>query len=176
MKARSGILLHTLFSKERLLWQRGDSTSDECPSLLPVSISFPSTYWDKDHGRPHRLPPSMSIRHPCRVAVVHSLSVVVRKVSCPIFPRTKSVIRTCNVFSAHLKLCREVRLSAYLRYSPRDRPPRQSPLSFSFLKTCPEEWQEEIWGMTKRSPGEGKEPLIAQCHVSHVVQSPFTGS
>ncbi|KAI9573656.1 hypothetical protein HD554DRAFT_2057754 [Boletus coccyginus] len=147
VKARSGILLHTLFSKERLLWRRGDSASDECPGLLPVSISFPSAYWDKDHGRPHRLPPSMSIRHPCRVAVVHSLSVVVRKVSCPIFPRTK-----------------EVRLSAYLRYSPRDRPPRQSPLSFSFLKTCPEEWQEEIWGMTKGSPGEGKEPLIAQCH------------
>jgi len=148
VKARSGILLHTIFSKERLLWRRNDATSDECPSLLPVSISFPSAYRDKDDGRQHRLPPSMSIRHPCRAAIVHSLNVVVRKVARPIFSRTK-----------------EVCLSAYLRYSPRVRPPRPSPPSFSSLKICPEEWQEEIWGMSKAPSSGDKEPLIAQCHI-----------
>ena len=177
MKARSGILLHTLFSKERLLWRRNDSTGDECPSLLPVSISFPSAYRDKGDGRQRRLPPSLSIRHPCRVAIVHSLNVVVRKVARSIFPRTKSVKRMCNPeFRAHLKLCREVCLSAHLRYSPRVRPPRPPPPSFSSLKICPDEWQEEIWGMSKAPSSEDKEPLIAQCHVSHIVQSPFTGS
>ncbi|KAF8555745.1 hypothetical protein OG21DRAFT_1483670 [Imleria badia] len=33
------------------------------------------------------------------------------------------------------------------------------------MKICPEEWQEEIWGMTKAPSSEGKEPLIAQCHL-----------
>lgn len=44
------------------------------------------------------------------------------------------------------------------------------------MKICPEEWQEEIWGMTKAPSSEGKGPLIAQCHVSRAVQSSFTGS
>lgn len=65
-------------------------------------------------------------------------------------------------------------LSAYLRYSPRVRPPRPSPPSFSSLKICPEEWQEEIWGLTKIPSSEGSEPLVAQCHVSCMVQSHFT--
>ncbi|KAG8214540.1 hypothetical protein J3R82DRAFT_9601 [Butyriboletus roseoflavus] len=148
VKTRSGLLLHTLFSKERLLWRRSDSTSDMCPSLLPVSLSFPSAYRDKDHGRSRRLPPSMSVKKPCRVAIVHSLNVVVRKISCPIFSQT-----------------RDVRLSAHLRYSPRVRPPRPSPPCFSSIKICPEEWQEEIWGMTKAPSSEGEEPLMAQCHL-----------
>jgi hypothetical protein len=32
------------------------------------------------------------------------------------------------------------------------------------MKICPEEWQEEIWGMTKAPSGE-EEPLTAQCHL-----------
>ncbi|KAG6377033.1 hypothetical protein JVT61DRAFT_1081 [Boletus reticuloceps] len=148
VKTRSGMLSHTLFSRERPLWRRSDSTSDECPGLLPVSISFPSGYRDKEHGRPHRLPPSMSISHPRRVAIVHSLKVIVRRITCPIFSGTK-----------------EMCLSAYLRYSPRVRPPRPSPPTFSSIKVCPEEWQEEIWRMTKVSSSEEKEPLTAQCHL-----------
>lgn len=42
------------------------------------------------------------------------------------------------------------------------------------MKICPEEWQEEIWGMTKAPSGE-EEPLTAQCHVSHTVESPPRG-
>lgn len=41
------------------------------------------------------------------------------------------------------------------------------------MKICPEEWQEEIWGMTKAPSSEGEELLMAQCHVSHAVQDPF---
>lgn len=44
------------------------------------------------------------------------------------------------------------------------------------MKICPEEWKEEIWGLTKASSTEGEDPLIAQCHVSHAVQTRFTGS
>jgi len=113
-----------------------------------VSLSFPSAYLDKQHGRPRRLPPSMSIKDPCRVAIVHSLDVIVRKAPYSMFSRTK-----------------EVCLSAYLRYSPRVRPPRPSPYSFSSMKVCPEEWQEEIWGMSKAPSSEDEEPLTAQCHI-----------
>ena len=44
------------------------------------------------------------------------------------------------------------------------------------MKICPEEWQEEIWGMTKAPSSEGKDPLIAQCHVSHASESFFAGN
>lgn len=42
------------------------------------------------------------------------------------------------------------------------------------MKICPEEWQEEIWGMTEIPSSEGGDPLVAQCHVSRAVQSLFT--
>ncbi|KAG9315841.1 hypothetical protein JVU11DRAFT_3490 [Chiua virens] len=145
VKAKSGMMTHTLFSKEHLLWHKSDSTTDVCPSLLPISVSFPSGYRDKCHGRVQRLPPSISIKNPCRAAITHSLVVVVQKVTCSIFSRTK-----------------EVCLSAGLRYRPRVRPPRPSPPTFSSLKIYPEEWQEEIWGLTK---GSSNEPLVAQCHL-----------
>ncbi|KAF9220886.1 hypothetical protein BS17DRAFT_786129 [Gyrodon lividus] len=147
LKGRSQMKSYTLFSNERLLWQKSDSAESTCPSLLPLSISFPSTYRDRD-GRALRLPPSMSIRQPCRAAIAYSLNIIVRKTRCAIFARKT----------------REVCMSAYLCYRPRVRPPRPTPTSFSGVKHCPDEWQEEIWGMSKAISDEGSGALSAQCH------------
>ncbi|KIJ17624.1 hypothetical protein PAXINDRAFT_167630 [Paxillus involutus ATCC 200175] len=146
LRGRSRTQSYLLFSNERTLWQRDGSAESTCPSLLPLSISFPSTYRD-ENDRALRLPPSMSIRKPCRVAIAYSLNIVVRRTRCAIFARKT----------------RDVCMSAYLCYRPRVRPPRPSPTCFSGLKHCPEEWQEETWGIGGKPSGEESQALAAQC-------------
>ncbi|KAF9242653.1 hypothetical protein BU15DRAFT_60367 [Melanogaster broomeanus] len=156
LKGRSQTKAYTLFSKERSLWERNESST--CPSLLPLSISFPATYRDNHHDRALRLPPSMSIREPHRAAVTYSLNIIVQKTRCGLFARKT----------------REVCMAAYLCYRPRVRPPRPSPTCFSGLKHCSDEWQEEIWGMSKGPSAVGGEALVAQCHtiVEHLAPRP----
>ncbi|KIK98786.1 hypothetical protein PAXRUDRAFT_30956 [Paxillus rubicundulus Ve08.2h10] len=147
LRGRSRTQSYVLFSNKRTLWQRDDSAENMCPSLLPLSISFPSAYRD-ENDRALRLPPSMSIRKPRRVAIAYSLNILVQKTRRALFVRKT----------------RDVCMSAYLCYRPRVRPPRPSPTCFSGLKHCPDEWQEEVWDIRRKPSGEESQDLAAQCH------------
>ncbi|KIJ62553.1 hypothetical protein HYDPIDRAFT_30161 [Hydnomerulius pinastri MD-312] len=148
LKGRSQTMAHVLFSKEHLLWKRSGSAESACPSLLPLTISFPATYRDAQNDRSLRLPPSVIIGRPRRAAVAYSLNIIVQKTKSALFSRKT----------------REVRMSAHLCYRPRVRPPRPAPICFSGLKFCPDEWQEEIWAMSKGTSGGDRQALTAQCH------------
>ncbi|KAL4064165.1 hypothetical protein V8B97DRAFT_2011082 [Scleroderma yunnanense] len=150
IKNRSRISSSLLFSRYRTLWE-SDSAETVCPGILPLSMAFPAHYLDSHTGRDTRLPPSLSISRPRRAAVIYSLTVTVRK---------KRGLFFC------MRSPREVSIIADLRYSPRVRPPRPSPMYFSALKQSPDEWLENVWSI-EGCPlqAEDSRTLMVQCHL-----------
>lgn len=137
-----------LLSQQRTLWEM-DDTETVCPGLLPLSVSFPANYWDKESERFIRLPPSFSTMRPWRAGVVYTLSIVLRKKKCSLF---------C------LRTARDLSMDIHLQYKPRVRPPRPAPIYFSSLKQCPDEWQEETWSINSSFLHNGDSLFTAECY------------
>lgn len=137
-----------LLSQQRTLWEM-DDVETVCPGMLPLSVSFPANYWDKENERYIRLPPSFSITRPRRAAVVYTLSILLRKKRGSLF---------C------LRTARDLSMNVHLRYKPRVRPPRPAPIYFSSLKQCPDEWQEEIWSINSDFLRNNGSLFMAECY------------
>jgi len=69
----------TLISNEETLWESPTLDDETCPSIIPLSMSFPTSYREQGEGRSFRLPPSFEISSPHRVAIVYTLQIIVTK-------------------------------------------------------------------------------------------------
>ncbi|KAG1901323.1 uncharacterized protein F5891DRAFT_1187599 [Suillus fuscotomentosus] len=151
----------TIISKERTLWESSTLNGQTCPSIMPLSMSFPTSYRERGQDRPFRLPPSFELPRPQRVAIVYTLQVVVTK--------------SRNVPMIGKKLSRRAYMSIHIRYRPRVRPSRPVPDSFSEVKQSPEDWMEDVW-ITKPTVGTGNEAFSARCHLFFPSVRVFTAS
>ncbi|OAX44347.1 hypothetical protein K503DRAFT_765162 [Rhizopogon vinicolor AM-OR11-026] len=154
----------TLVSKEETLWQSA-TLHDEvetCPGIIPLSMSFPTSYRERGQDRSFRLPPSFELSSPHRVVIVYTLQII--------------VTRSRNVPVIGKKFSREVRMNAQLRYCPRVRPSRPVPDCFSELKRSPEDWTEITW-ITKPSVEKvNNDAFLARCHFFFPSVRVFTAS
>jgi hypothetical protein len=148
-------------AKERTLWESSTLNGQTCPSTMPLSMSFPTSYRERGQDRPIRLPPSFELLQPRRVAIVYTLQIIVTK--------------SRNVPVIGKKLSREVHMSIHIRYRPRVRPSRPVPDSFSEVKQSPEDWMENVW-ITKPSVDTGNESFLARCHFFFPSVRVFTAS
>ncbi|KAG1742308.1 uncharacterized protein EDB91DRAFT_1247704 [Suillus paluster] len=152
-----------IVSKERTLWERSTLNGETCPSIMPLSMSFPTSYRERGQDRPFRLPPSFELPKPRRVAIVYTLQIIV----------TRS--RNVPMIGSRLSRRVEVHMSIHLRYRPRVRPSRPVPDCFSELKQCPEDWMEDVW-ITKPSVDAGNDAFLARCHFFFPSVRVFTAS
>ncbi|KAG1780519.1 hypothetical protein EV702DRAFT_1078012 [Suillus placidus] len=150
-----------IVSKERTLWESSTPNGQTCPSIMPLSMSFPTSYRERGQDRPFRLPPSFELSKPRRVAIVYTLQIIVTK--------------SKNVPMIGKKLSREVYMNIHVRYRPRVRPSRPVPYSFSEVKQSPEDWMEDVW-ITKPSVDTGNEAFLARCHFFFPSVRVFTAS
>lgn len=151
----------TFISKERTLWESPTLNGQTCPSIMPLSMTFPTSYRERGQDRPFRLPPSFELSQPQRVAIIYTLQIIVTKAR--------------NVPMIGKKLSREVDMSIHIKYRPRVRPSRPVPDSFSEVKQTPEDWMEDVW-ITKPSTNTGNEALLARCHFFFPSVRVFTAS
>lgn len=150
-----------IISKERTLWESSTLNGQTCPSIMPLSMSFPTSYRERGQERPFRLPPSFELSQPRRVAIVYTLQIIVTKSrSVPMIGK---------------KLSREIYMNIHIRYRPRVRPSRPVPDSFSEVKQSPEDWMENVW-ITKPSVDTGNEAFLARCHFFFPSVRVFTAS
>ncbi|KAG1882675.1 hypothetical protein F4604DRAFT_346517 [Suillus subluteus] len=150
-----------IISKERTLWESSTLNGQTCPSIMPLSMSFPTSYRERGQDRPFRLPPSFELSQPRRVTIVYTLQIIVTK--------------SRNVPMIGKKLSRQVYMSIHVRYRPRVRPSRPVPNSFSEVKQSPEDWMENVW-ITKPSVDTGNEAFLARCHFFFPSVRVFTAS
>ncbi|KAG2151457.1 hypothetical protein DEU56DRAFT_552345 [Suillus clintonianus] len=151
----------TIVSKERTLWESSALNGQTCPSIMPLSMTFPTSYRERGQDRPIRLPPSFELSKPQRVAIVYTLQIIVTK--------------SRNVPMIGKKLSRESHMKIHVRYRPRVRPSRPVPDCFSELKQCPEDWMEDVW-ITKPTVDTGNEAFLARCHFFFPSVRVFTAS
>ncbi|KAG2039512.1 hypothetical protein BDR03DRAFT_1008844 [Suillus americanus] len=150
-----------IISKERTLWESSTLNGQTCPSIMPLSVSFPTSYRERGQDHPFRLPPSFELSQPRRVAIVYTLQIIVTK--------------SRNVPMIGKKLSRRVYMSIHVRYRPRVRPSRPVPDSFSEVKQSPEDWMENVW-ITKPSAETENEAFLARCHFFFPSVRVFTAS
>ncbi|KAG2344489.1 hypothetical protein BDR05DRAFT_189889 [Suillus weaverae] len=150
-----------IVSKERTLWESTTPNGQTCPSIMPLSMSFPTSYRERGQDRPFRLPPSFELSKPRHVAIVYTLQIIVTK--------------SRNVPMIGKKLSREVKMSIHVKYRPRVQPSRPVPYSFSEVKQSPEDWMEDVW-ITKPSVDTGNEAFLARCHFFFPSVRVFTAS
>ncbi|KAK7028851.1 hypothetical protein VNI00_014864 [Paramarasmius palmivorus] len=133
-------LVHDLQS----LWSYNPATDLDaiCPSTLPFSCAFPTTF--EDRGVKHNIPPSfdLSCLGPSGLiaSIDYSLQVKVIK------GRHRGIGLWVKV--------KKIRIP--IKYVPRSRPPRPivgDPDLFSDLKISPEEWHQTLSTVPSRSPG-----------------------
>ncbi|KAG2124246.1 uncharacterized protein EDB93DRAFT_1098672 [Suillus bovinus] len=151
----------TIISKERTLWESSTLNGQTCPSIMPLSMSFPTSYRERGQDRTFRLPPSFELSQPQRVAIVYTLQIIVTK--------------SRNVPMIGKKLSRQIYMSIHIKYRPRVRPSRPVPDSFSEVKQSPEDWMEDVW-ITKPTVGTGNEAFLARCHLFIPSVRVFTAS
>ncbi|KAL0576335.1 hypothetical protein V5O48_005633 [Marasmius crinis-equi] len=149
-------LSHGFLSREinrisQLLYSK-EQTGAECPSSVPLSCPFPSTY--KCEGTSYSLPPTYNetlyAENAQYARVSHSLNVVVTKT------RNRKAVA---VLGKNKRM-----FSAALNYRPRSRPQRPIPCDYSFLSTikvCPEEWQQSVTTIEPRFPGPNSPQSIS---------------
>lgn len=149
----------TFVAKERILWE-SSTPNEQCPSIMPLSMSFPTSYRERAQDRHFRLPPSFELSAPRRVAIVYTLQIIVTK--------------SRNIMIGK-KLSREVSMSIHIRYRPRVRPSRPVPNSFLEVKQCPEDWMENVW-ITEPAVDTGNAAFLARCHFFFPSVRVFTAS
>lgn len=155
------------------LWKTDNPAGKTCPSSMPFSIRFPSSYHDGERSR--RLPPSYEVTYHGIPAIVakcsYSLSLMVTRIrhkrvsfwtSCKTYVIIDSYHNATRCNIPHLLYRRTIGLN----HRPRSRPHRPVlPINslFSTIKRLPEEWRQIVTEMGTR-PGSTISPIT--CHVS----------
>ncbi|KAL0956445.1 hypothetical protein HGRIS_002593 [Hohenbuehelia grisea] len=140
----------TIVSAQHTLWRSENTQGQRCPSLMPFSIRFPSSYHNGDRNR--RLPPSYEVAFhgiPALYAkCTYSLSLIVTKMR----HKRLSFWTSCKTRTIGLT------------YRPRSRPHRPIlPINslFSTIKPLPEEWRQIVTEIRPR-PDSNLQPI--SCH------------
>lgn len=69
----------TLVLKEETLWDTRNSENETCPGIIPLSMSFPTSYREREQGRTFRLPPSFELSSQQRVVIMYTLQIIVTR-------------------------------------------------------------------------------------------------
>ncbi|KAF4567514.1 hypothetical protein EYR40_006517 [Pleurotus pulmonarius] len=140
----------TLVSVHHTLWKTDNPAGKTCPSSMPFSIRFPSSYHDGERSR--RLPPSYEVTY-------HGIPAIVAKCS---YSLSLMVTRIRHKRVSFWTSCKTRTIG--LNHRPRSRPHRPVlPINslFSTIKRLPEEWRQIVTEMGTR-PGSTISPIT--CH------------
>ncbi|KAF9526600.1 hypothetical protein CPB83DRAFT_769882 [Crepidotus variabilis] len=142
-----------LCSNQKIVWKRedGDSQIQRCPSILPISLRFPSSYaWG---GKEYRMPPSFE----ATFLGVPALIVRVQYTLYVTITRTRSWKPSWIASKTYVTL---------VNYRPRTRPARPIVMLetvVSSIKPHPEEWTQIITKMDVRSEFANAKSI--ECHI-----------
>jgi hypothetical protein len=79
LREQPSIKVVTLVSEEETLWESPTLNDETCPGIIPLSMSFPTSYRERAQGRSFRLPPSFELPSPQRVVIVYTLQIIVTR-------------------------------------------------------------------------------------------------